>query len=259
MFGGFEAPGPLPTGAGGMQLFDLEGGGRLDLVSRAGPVVGYASAGKAGWEPLHPFDEWPELDWDDPELRLVDLDGDGLPDVLLLGDEAYSWYRSAGRRGFEAERSVPWAGDESRGPRLVQVNGGDAIFLADMNGDGLADLVRVRNGEICYWPGMGWGRFGPRVTMLGAPRFVEDSSAFDPTRVRLWDLDGSGPADLVYLHADGVTFWFNESGNTWAEPTRLTGLPAIHSFRTVQLADLLGTGTAGSPISWSSRWTGSGS
>ena len=31
-----------------------------------------------------------------------------------------------------------------------------------MNGDGLADLVRIRNGEVCYWPNLGYGRFGAR-------------------------------------------------------------------------------------------------
>jgi hypothetical protein len=38
-----------------------------------------------------------------------------------------------------------------------------------MNGDGLSDLVRVRNGEVCYWPNLGYGRFGARVSMDGAP------------------------------------------------------------------------------------------
>jgi hypothetical protein len=35
-----------------------------------------------------------------------------------------------------------------------------------MSGDGLNDIVRARNGEVCYWPNIGYGRFGAKVTLL---------------------------------------------------------------------------------------------
>ena len=38
-----------------------------------------------------------------------------------------------------------------------------------MSGDGLTDIVRIRNGEVCYWPNLGYGRFGAKVTMDNAP------------------------------------------------------------------------------------------
>ncbi len=34
-----------------------------------------------------------------------------------------------------------------------------------MCGDGLTDWVRLRNGEVCYGPNLGYGRFGAKVTM----------------------------------------------------------------------------------------------
>ncbi len=40
-----------------------------------------------------------------------------------------------------------------------------SIYLADMCGDGLTDWVRPRNGEVCYGPNLGYGRFGAKVTM----------------------------------------------------------------------------------------------
>ena len=46
--------------------------------------------------------------------------------------------------------------EEESGPR--------AIFAVDLSrqrsGDGLADIVRIPNGEVCYWPNLGYGRFG---------------------------------------------------------------------------------------------------
>ena len=34
-----------------------------------------------------------------------------------------------------------------------------------MCGDGLTDLVCLRNGEVCYGPNLGYGGFGAKVTM----------------------------------------------------------------------------------------------
>ena len=46
---------------------------------------------------------------------------------------------------------MPWSGTPVR-------LGDDDVRLADMNGDGLIDLVRVRFGDVKYWPGDGRGR-----------------------------------------------------------------------------------------------------
>jgi hypothetical protein len=37
------------------------------------------------------------------------------------------------------------------------------------SGNGLQDIVRLSNGEICYWPKLGYGPFGAKVTTGGAP------------------------------------------------------------------------------------------
>ena len=63
--------------------------------------------------------------------------------------------------------------------------------------------MRIRNGEVCYWPNLGYGRFGAKVTMDDAPWF-DHPDQFDPRRVRLADIDGSGTTDLIYLRRDGV-------------------------------------------------------
>ena len=77
-------------------------------------------------------------------------------------------------------------------------DGTQSIYLADLSGDGLTDIVRIRNGEICYWPNLGYGRFGAKVSMGHAPWFDEPDQ-FDHKRIRLADIDGSGTVDVVYL------------------------------------------------------------
>jgi hypothetical protein len=65
-----------------------------------------------------------------------------------------------------------------------------------MTGDGLNDIVLVHDGRIDYWPNLGYGRFGRRITMANAPRI---GYGFHPSRMFLVDLDGTGCADLVYV------------------------------------------------------------
>ena len=132
---------------------------------------------------------------------------------------------------------------------LVLADGTDTIFIADMSGDGLNDIVRVRNGETCYWPNIGYGQFGAKVTMDRTPRF-DNEERFDPRRIRLADIDGTGSADLLYVGGDGVRAWFNQSGNAWSALTTIAVFPTADRVSAVQALDLLGTCTA--CLVWSS-------
>jgi hypothetical protein len=100
---------------------------------------------------------------------MVDLDGDGLADVLITGDDAFTWYPGFGYKGFGAARRAYHSWGEEHGPRLMLADPEQTIYLADMSGDGLSDLVRLRDSEVCYWPNLGFGRFGAKVTMDGCP------------------------------------------------------------------------------------------
>ncbi len=248
-------PVPDALAAGVQQLTDLAGEGRLDLVQYMPPVAGYFERTDEGsWMPFIPFRSLPQIHWDDPNLRFVDIDGDGIADVLITRDDAIVWYRSRGKEGFEPPEILSKPRDEERGPAVVFADRTEAILLADMSGDGLVDIVRVRNGEVCYWPNLGYGRFGRKVVLDQSPWF-DTRDQFDPRRVRLADLDGSGTADIIYLGHDGVRLYFNESGNCLSEPITLD-LPLPHSAATVSVVDLLGTGTA--CLVWSSRLSADG-
>ena len=113
--------------------------------------------------------------------------------------------------------------------------------------------MRIRNGEVCYWPNLGYGRFGAKVTMDHAPRF-DHPDQFDHKRIRLADIDGTGTTDILYLHRDGVRLYFNQSGNSWSAPQPLRVFPRVDDLAAITPTDLLGNGTA--CLVWSSPLPG---
>src|SRR3990170_4437913 len=206
----------LALTGGQAQFMDLAGDGQPDLVTLEGPLPGlYEHDGEEGWQPFRPFTSPLNRDAGDPNLRFVDLDGDGHTDVLITEDDAFVWHASLAEQGYGPARRVHQALDEEKGPRLVFADGSQSIYLADLSGDGLTDLARIRNGEVCYWPNLGYGRFGAKVTMDNAPWF-DTPDQFDHKRIRLADIDGTGTADIIYLRRDGVCLYFNQSGNSWS-------------------------------------------
>jgi hypothetical protein len=112
-----------------------------------------------------------------------------------------------------------------------------------MTGDGLSDIVRVRNGSVDYWPNLGYGRFGRQIGMRGAPVF-DRPDRFRTDRVRLGDIDGSGTTDIVYVREDGARTWRNQAGNSFSAAVHLDGFPPVDGLASVELTDLLGKGTA---------------
>jgi RHS repeat-associated protein len=255
-FGPLEQVASKPAGglAGGAKFLDLAGDGQVDLVQMEGSVRGfYERTDDAGWAPFRPFDSWPVLDTHEPNLTFVDLSGDGHTDILITEGEALTWYPSLAEDGFGPAIRLSLPSDEERGPRLVLADGLQSVYLADLSGDGLSDLVRICNGEVCYWPNLGYGHFGPKVTMDNAPWFDSDDQ-FDQRRIRLADTDGSGTTDILYLRRDGVQIYFNKSGNGWRDAVALPQFPPSDNISSVQALDLLGNGTA--CLLWSSPLPG---
>jgi hypothetical protein len=95
---------------------------------------------------------------------------------------------------------------------------------------GAADMAPPAAGGIPAQAG-----FGSLETITGLPSRWDLSGV---RRIRLADIDGSGTADLFSVGEDGVTAWFNQSGNSWSGPTGIAVFPAADQLSTVQALDL---------------------
>ena len=89
------------------------------------------------------------------------------------------------------------------------------VYLADMTGDGLTDVVLASGGGVTYWPARADGGWGTATELSPAPAF---SRNHDPNRLFLVDVDGDGCADLVYVDALSVTLWRTTGATQLADP-----------------------------------------
>lgn len=243
---------PRPSLTKNFQLMDLGSDGNKQLVNWHTQPEGFFELSDDGtWDPFQPFNELPNVDLTDHNTRFLDLDGDGMADILISQDDVFTWYTSEGKKGFSFAGKLYKPFDEEKGPALVFYDVLQSIFLADMSGDGLTDIVRIKNGEVCYWPNLGYGKFGAKINMDNAPLF-DHPDQFNPSLIRLADLDGSGTADLVYLGKDKFRFWLNQQGNSFSEaPVIFDPFPEITDHTHVSVIDLLGNGV--SCIVWNSN------
>ena len=242
---------PSFTGLGAsMQWQDLQADGRRMLVSRDGSHPGYFELNDdQQWQPFQAFTENINVDWNSPFTKMLDLNGDGRPDLLLTEERAWTWYENQGTDGFTLGGYAATSYDEEKGPRMLLSDMVQSIFLADMNGDGMTDIVRIQNGEVCYWPNTGFGRFGARVAMTNAPLF-DTPDQFNPIYLTLADISGTGAADILYLGRNKCTAWINLAGNAWSAPAVINGVPPMDQFSKIAVMDILGAGTP--CIVWSS-------
>lgn len=202
--------------------------------------------------------------------QVMDVNGDGLVDVVYSSATEMQTFFALGRfPGGEGQfgsaewaagntatisnepvtACVPWSATAARFSEAD-------IKVAEMNGDGLPDIVRIRSGQIFYWPGRGNGTWGTgdrgdckagefgqdrHVEMALAPRFGTTSGG----PLLLNDINGDGLADLVEVRANAVDVYLNDNGVGWTTRVTLDDVPFLPGTAggRVRLSDIDGSGT----------------
>ena len=204
-----------------------------------------------------------------PNTKVADVNFDGLVDIVVSTGTEIQTFLSLGRypggdgqfgqARYDAEGELrlsneplrtclPWAG------QILRFEDADTR-LADMNGDGIVDIVRMRAGNIVFWPGRGNGFFGTgdrndcgsgeaaqdrHVIMSDAPYYSDPTGA----GLRIDDVNGDGLSDLVQIRATGIDVWLNADGSGWTARRIISNTPFSNDLTPrVRLVDINGSGT----------------
>ena len=230
----------LPSGVSlseaGVRFADMEGRGNADLVVGRDHGAGYyPNRAGGGFERKRTVAIAPSFDLTEDGSYLIDLDGDRIADLLTFRNGRAMAFLNRGGAGWEGPAVL---GDGGL-PRFVGLD--RRLRMADMNGDGMSDLVLLRARRITYWPYLGNGHWGDEREMAGTPDFTVPNPDAD---VMVADVNGDGAADLVLIGASAISIYINKAGEGFADPIVLNRTPRIGSER-VLLADMMGTGSAG--------------
>jgi hypothetical protein len=148
--------------------------------------------------------------------RLVDWNHDGVLDLLVAGGDGYIWlFRQA--QATNATDFLTGVRLTASGTPIRVGTGYTGACFADMNGDGLPDLVAAGNdNRVRYYGNIGLiesPAFGASTVIQGdGGVFALPASVGG--RIDIADWDGDGLLDLLTGDFDGAITWYRNTGTT---------------------------------------------
>ena len=143
-------------------------------------------------------------------VKLGDMNGDRMEDLIYVLDGYVSYFPSMGNGNFDAE--VVMGNPPTGLGSLIE-----KLTTADINNDGLTDLVLVGNATITVW-------FNGGNNAFKAPALFEDTPYFtgSQTSFRFADMNGDGFRDLLVIDAQNATPYQYVDFNNGIHPNLLT-------------------------------------
>ncbi len=193
------------------KLIDLDFDGQADLLY-ADLKAFYALMNRGGGDfdtpritpRVRDRETFPDVDLADPHVHFADMTGDGGAAIVEVRNRSVIYWPNFGygRFGAAVRMTAP--------PILPPGYDAKRIFLADIDGDGLADLVYVDRDKVMLW----FNRSGEGYS---APAIIERTPLTTSASVMLVDMLGQGSQGLLWsspgpVNGRGTHFFLDLAG-----------------------------------------------
>lgn len=213
---------------------DVDGDANVDLVKGLGANLYYYTLDEEGrkWSEFNTISNV-ALKPGDTGVALFDVNNDRLIDIVKLKGTTY----------VAQLNSLDGLGDYKSIPGISSFCICDAdSYLSDMNGDGLQDLVSLKDGTLYYYPSKGLYGYDAAVVYSTPPRVYSTGS------FKLVDMNGDGLSDVTFITSNYVQVWINKglSSSLGGVISNYTVMPKPSNYSSVdrvELVDMNGNGS----------------
>jgi hypothetical protein len=143
---------------------------------------------------------------------LVDLDGDGIPDIISGSwpGELY-FFKGLGKGKYAAGQKLT-----DKDGKVIKLGSASTVFAVDFNGDGKLDLlIGCIDGDVYLMLNEGDGKknaFGPAKKLEADGKPIKAPHGDSHPVAADWDRDGK--LDLILGFGDGSVVWYRNVGTS---------------------------------------------